>query len=341
LLSLCSHCAAKKKAIAERNIKQLEKLLYALKSDETDKGMLKGKDRGKETPKKSYGGVDIMSSCKQGSVLHAGVESGSVEVVQLLLQRNCSIPTLLHRENARGQNPLQLAISLKCSHEMLSLLGVVYSPHCVLQGDIASLTKLLQVVSPNAKYPAYTKVPMPLFLMACESGQAKVAKLLLASKAKHDDVVGKGLLSALHLAVVNGHTFMVDTLLKTSVGESLLAMRTAKGATALQLALRAGHADIAALLLASGSPHENLLMHASSAETAKLLLERGAVIDASVILGALAQCAIDNEASMERYRLRPCLVLVLALTTSALTGEAGWTPLCSSSIARQKWCAIK
>ncbi|KAF7645591.1 hypothetical protein LDENG_00201500 [Lucifuga dentata] len=229
------------------------------------------------------------------SALHLAIHSGSVPIVQTLLEKGLD-PNIA---GPKAQTPLHLAA--QCNRP--ALIGLllrsgaqvnavtqdgVTALHVASQQDHAeTVIKLLQGrADPGARD---RQGRTPLHMAASAQGESSVVELLLSARA-NPNITDKEKKTALHLAAMEGKVHIVTLLLAHKAKGGAKDM---DGSTPLHYAAAGGHADVVTVLLLSlknkGIEEKNAWrktpLHAAAEKghdsVTVLLLEAGAKINAA------------------------------------------------------------
>lgn len=155
--------------------------------------------------------------------LHLAVINKDVELIQALLKNGANVNAI----NIDGYTPLHLAIlnkdiiSIKqmLASENIDITKQNSNTSCIhlaaLSGDI-EIFKLIFKLDTNAIYKLNAD-GHSVFHTAAQNGSHDILKFLIANHPHHDinDVAQKNKQTCLHLAAINGHTNIVNLLLKT------------------------------------------------------------------------------------------------------------------------------
>ncbi len=247
-------------------------------------------------------GADVRArDASGGGVLHCAVRSGSEAVVGALLRAGAPVQVT----DAAGDTPLHLAVAsgtvsvtrmlLEAGADAQAMNVSKWSPRMLAErGGNATMMQLLGV-----RVGSRQATLDHLDVAAQSSSRAGWSKLALASWAGElnlaEALISRG--AAVNAVDASGHTAAYRAVqanrpevLKLLVRHGASLGETSADGTLLHIALRAGHDDVARVLLAN-APLQNvadaqgqtpllLAISLQNAAAAKLLLERGADVNA-------------------------------------------------------------
>ncbi len=159
--------------------------------------------------------------------MQAAVQSGSVALAHLLVERGCVVSV----KGAFGYTPLHQA---------------AYTPYSNLAEFLLAHGGNLDSLSKNGSTP---------LLIAAREGHTRVAETMLRYGADPNDGGDKGL-SPLLLASAEGHLEMVNLLLSFKADANLSLY---EGRTALHEASESGNAEVCRLLISQGNASLNAM----------------------------------------------------------------------------------
>lgn len=216
--------------------------------------------------------------CDGNTLLHAGVEGGSAEVVSALIAAGAGQDLETHRG------------------------GPAYTPlHLAVVGGKEAATKVL--VLAGADVNAHRNGTTPLYL-AIKHGHLGVAEILLSDGADANIQSPQGAYP-IHLATCGGYDGLVAKILQCGATCNCL---DAAGKTPLRLAALAGHASTVKILLAGSGSYES-----NQSPT----LHMAAYTDDASAIPALVSGGADVEARSDQY-LTPLFLAAYLGSCSAL-----------------------